>query len=247
MTPELEALLEEWFTGRDAGKESTRFASRWQNARAGGFASRVYTPHLGDLNAAVRAQSTAYRTSVALVVGVDDLDDIRVETEEAGSVLPAELRMTQIHVDGTMALASEPRTIDPSELGKKTVERWRPVSGSLDRVVGHDGQPRGALAVAVKISAAEAVAVDTLATDSRAVIDGKRSALRAARALLREKREALEYYALDTTPVDDALAAIAVKNDAAVVEFDARKSAERATRVAETEARAQAEAEEVRP
>lgn len=230
MSPELESIIVEWFTGRNAAGESARFASRWKDSRAGGFASRVYTPHLGDLNAAVRALSTAYRTGVAITVGADGLDDVRIETQEAGFVAAPKLREEQVHVDGIVALVSDPRTIDPADLGTIVVERWRPAADTLDRVTGHDGAPHGQRPKLVSVSA-KADGLDlaevTLLRDTRAELQDKETVLRTHRALLREQRDAMEALAMDVSVIDAEIATLTQAVTTVGAEKVARKSVER--------------------
>jgi hypothetical protein len=117
MSPEMQALLDEWHTGRTADGESPRFARRWRDARAGGFASRAYTAHVEDLCAEVARLATAdgaTGANVRLAVGADGETDVRVELDYE-------------------PLVTDPDTGAVSRAGKPDlrVERWRPSSGNL--------------------------------------------------------------------------------------------------------------------
>ena len=88
---DLDALLAEWFTGRAAdGTESVRFAKRWRDDHAGGFPSRVYTPHLHDLGPQVGKLLAAHRVGVTVPVGSDGAAELRIEHEITPGALVVE-------------------------------------------------------------------------------------------------------------------------------------------------------------
>jgi hypothetical protein len=233
-----EALITEWYTGRDAqGEESARLGHRWSTGTVGLLRDqRIYRPHVGDLGAWLKRPDV--HTRVRIAIGVDGQDDIRIEQQVAPPA--AKLYLAQAHPDfPKLTLTSDPRTITPDQLGAITVERWRPVAG-LDHVTEHHGAQRRSANVLRPDVAAQIVdrISDLVEGADDRDLEQRHTALRAARACLVEHRLAIAEAKGDATAVDAKLVEVATKILPIEAERTARKAIVRAQRIAFAQQRA---------
>lgn len=174
---DLETLLTEWHTGRDASGESARFAARWRDSVVAGMAARTYEAHVEDLQGPVAALATAdgaTGANVRLAVGADGQPDVRIE------------------------LDYEPLVVDPvtgatSRAGKPDLrtQRWRPATGDLldVRYRGASAREQGRARASFDHALARARALD-LVTAELPDTGGALAVLKMRRAELLDMAEA---------------------------------------------------------
>lgn len=87
---ELEALINEWFSGRDArGEESPRFALGWRDSVTPFGIGRSYVPDTAMLSAVLCSElgDSVYGVNVRLALGADGGLDLRVETDGTAGIV----------------------------------------------------------------------------------------------------------------------------------------------------------------